>query len=126
MADEIESIADALQSFSIYRSRLFKRNEDISPEAWAAILAFFDEVATYFDQLTKARERDADRAEFKALITESKKIKKLGKDMRERHLDRLRAGACQAVTAQTYSDMFMSLQHIKNHTVNYVEAHAGL
>jgi len=126
MADEIESIADALQSFSIYRSRLFKRNEDISPEAWADILTFFDDVAVYFDRLTKARERDASTAEFKGLITESKMIKKLGKDMRERHLDRLRAGECQAVTAQTYSDMFMSLQHIKNHTVNFVEVYAGL
>ncbi|MEX2333382.1 MAG: Na/Pi symporter, partial [Pseudohongiella sp.] len=126
MADEIESIADALQSFSIYRSRLFKRNEDISPEAWADILTFFDEVAAYFDRLTRARERDASKAEFKSLIADSKQIKKLGKDMRERHLDRLRAGQCQVMTAQTYSDMFMSLQHIKNHTVNYVEAHTGL
>lgn len=126
MADEIESIADALQSFSIYRSRLFKRGENISTDAWADIMTFFDEVALYFNRLTRAREYDASKTEFKTLIVESKKIKKLGKDMRERHLDRLRAGECQAVTAQTYSDMFMSLQHIKNHTVNYVEAYTGL
>jgi phosphate:Na+ symporter len=126
MADEIESIADALQSFSIYRSRLFKKKESVSDDAWQDILSFFDHVDAYFDRLTDARKRQASPEEIKLLIRESRSLKKLGKEMRERHLDRLRGGSCQAVTAQTFSDMFMSLQHIKNHTINYVEAYAGL
>jgi phosphate:Na+ symporter len=126
MADEIESIADALQAFSIYRSRLFKRNEDIGEDAWQDIMVFFNEVEAYFKRLMDARHRDASPDEIKILIKESRSIKKLGKEMRERHLDRLRAGQYPAVTAQTFSDMFMSLQHIKNHSVNYVEAYAGL
>lgn len=126
MADEIESIADALQAFSIYRSRLFKRNEDIGDDAWHDIMVFFNEVEAYFKKMMDARHRDATREEAKELIRESRAIKKLGKEMRERHLDRLRAGQYPAVTAQTFSDMFMSLQHIKNHTVNYVEAYAGI
>ena len=126
MADEIESIADALQAFSIYRSRLFKRNEDIGADAWQDIMVFFNEVEAFFNCLMDARQRDAESQEITSLIKESKSIKKLGKDMRDRHLDRLRAGAYPAVTAQTFSDMFMSLQHIKNHSVNYVEAYAGL
>lgn len=126
MADEIESIADALQSISIYRSRLFKSGEDISEEAWQDLLDFFDEVSAYFDRLMDARHRHADIDEIKLLIRESKRLKKSAKEKRNRHLDRLRAGACQTMTAQTFSDMFMSLQHIKNHTVNYVEAFAGI
>jgi len=126
MADEIESIADALQSFSIYRSRLFKKQEGVSDDAWEDILTFFDHVDAYFDRMTAARHRQASAEEIKVLIADSKHIKKLAKDMRERHLDRLRAGNCQALTAQTFSDMFMSLRHIKNHTINYVEAYAGL
>jgi phosphate:Na+ symporter len=126
MADEVESIADALQSLSIYRSRLYKRNEDISQEAWQDILVFFDEVTTYFDQMVDARKRNANVEEIKALIKLGRQIRRSAKEKRKRHLDRLRAGGCQAVTAQTFSDMFMSLQHIKNHTVNYLEAYAGL
>ena len=126
MADEIESIADALQSMSIYRSRLYKRNEDISPEAWQDILDFFDEVTTYFDQMAEARKRNADVNEVKALIKTGRQLRRSAKEKRKRHLDRLRSGNCQAVTAQTFSDMFMSLQHIKNHTVNYLEAYAGI
>lgn len=126
MADEIESIADALQSISIYRSRLFKNGEDISAEAWQDLLDFFDEVSAYFDKLMDARHRHADVDDIKLLIKESRRLKKSAKEKRNRHLDRLRAGSCQTMTAQTFSDMFMSLQHIKNHTVNYVEAFAGI
>ncbi|MDO9475205.1 MAG: Na/Pi cotransporter family protein [Pseudohongiella sp.] len=126
MADELESIADALQSLSIYRSRLYKRNEDISPAAWQDTLEFFDEVTGYFDRITAARKRNADVTEVKMLIKEGRQVRKSAKEKRQRHLDRLRAGDCQAMTAQTFSDMFMSLQHIKNHTVNYVEAYAGI
>ena len=46
--------------------------------------------------------------------------------MRDRHLDRLREGHYQAATAQMFSDMFMALQRVKNHSVNYIEAYAGL
>ena len=81
---------------------------------------FFNEVEAYFMRLMDARHRDATPDEIKILIKESRSLKKLGKEMRERHLDRLRAGQYPAVTAQTFSDMFMSLQHIKNHSVNYV------
>lgn len=126
MADEIESIADSLQAFSIYRSRLFKRNEDIGEEAWQDIMVFFNEVEAYFKSLSDARAEELDTDEIKARLKGSKNIKKLGKDMRNRHLDRLREGQYKAATAQMFSDMFMALQRVKNHSVNYIEAYAGI
>jgi phosphate:Na+ symporter len=126
MADEIESIADSLQAFSIYQSRLFKRNEDIGEEAWHDIMVFFNEVEAYFKQLSDARAQDLDTATIKERLKGAKSIKKLGKQMRDRHLDRLREGHYQAATAQMFSDMFMALQRVKNHSVNYIEAYAGL
>lgn len=126
MADEIESIADSLQSFAIYRGRLYKRKEDISEEAWADIMEFFDTVGAYFHRLTEAREQGANLHEIKALIEEVKELTRLADRMRDRHLERIQTGSCQSVTAQTYSDMFVSLRHIKNHTVNYIEAWSGI
>jgi len=126
MADELESIADALQSISIYRNRLFKNGEDLSEEAWQDLLRFYDEVYAYFDRLTDARRRRIDVPDVKLLIKEARALKKSAKEKRNRHLDRLRTGSCHVVTAQTFSDMFMSLQHIKNHSVNYIEAFAGI
>ena len=126
MADELESIADALQSISIYRNRLFKNSEDISEEAWQDLLTFYDEVYAYFDRLMEARHHRVEVSEVKLLIKEARALKKSAKEKRNRHLDRLRVGNCQPMTAQTFSDMFMSLQHIKNHSVNYVEAYAGI
>lgn len=89
-------------------------------------MEFFDKVTGYFDRITAARKRNAEVTEVKMLIKEGRQVRKSAKEKRQRHLDRLRAGDCQAMTAQTFSDMFMSLQHIKNHTVNYVEAYAGI
>jgi len=126
MADEIESIADSLQSFSIYRSRLYKRKEDISEDAWIDIMGYFDEVSAYFDRLTTARRRGAAVPVVKGMIGEARRLNDLADNMRDRHLDRIQRGDCHTVTAQTYSDMFVSLRHIKNHAVNYIEAYAGL
>jgi phosphate:Na+ symporter len=126
MADEIESIADSLQSFAIYRSRLYKRKEDISAEAWADIMEFYDRVGNYFDRLTAARENELRTPEIRGLIQDGTPLTRLADQMRDRHLERIRTGACQSVTAQTYSDMFVSLRHIKNHAINYVEAYAGI
>lgn len=126
MADELESVADSLQAFSIYRSRLFKRKEDLSDDAWEDILSFFNEVEAYFNRLTRARVEGDNVMQVRELLKEAKTIKKMAKAMRSRHLDRLREGSCQPVTAQTYSDMFMTLQRIKNHSINYIEAHVGL
>ncbi len=126
MADEIESIADSLQSFAIYRSRLYRRREDISTEAWSDIMAFYDRVGEYFDRLTTAREQESGLAQINALIEDARPLTRMADQMRDRHLERIRTGDCQSVTAQTYSDMFVSLRHIKNHAVNYVEAYAGI
>jgi len=126
MADEIESIADALQSFAIYRSRLYKRKEDISEDAWKDIMGYFDKINDYFDRLTAARRRGARVPEVRILIDEEQSLNELADSMRDRHLDRIQSGNCHTVTAQTYSDMFVSLRHIKSHAVNYIEAYAGL
>lgn len=126
MADELESIADSLQAFTIYRSRLFNRKEMLSADALEDILTFFNEVEAYFNRLTRARMRGDNVMEVRELLKDGKSIKKLAKTMRSRHLDRLREGSCQPVTAQTYSDMFMALQRIKNHSINYIEAYVGL
>ncbi len=126
MADEIESIADSLQSFAIYRGRLYKRKEDISEEAWQDIMEFFDRVAAYFERLTIARNRGAGIPEVKRAIREVEELTRVADRMRDRHLERIQSGSCQSVTAQTYSDMFVSLRHIKNHSVNYIEAWSGL
>ena len=87
---------------------------------------FYDKVGAYFDRLTAARENELRLPEINALIGEAKALTLLADQMRDRHLERIRTGDCQSVTAQTYSDMFVSLRHIKNHAVNYVEAYAGI
>lgn len=123
MADELESIADSLQSFSIYRSRLYKQKESLSDDAWADLSTFYNEVDTFVGKVCMARKRRADSTRVQALMEESKRLNKMANDMRDLHMDRLKDGTCQPIAAQSYSDMFVSLRHIKNHGLNILETY---
>jgi len=125
MADELESIADSLQSFSIYRARLYKQKESLSPEAWADLQKFFKEVDSFVGRVCNARKKRADSTRITSLLEESKRLNRMANDMRDDHLDRLKSGACQSIPAQSYSDMFVSLRHIKNHAVNILETYTN-
>ncbi len=126
MADELESIADSLQSLSIYRSRLFKRKEDFSAEAWQDIIFFYDEVTRFFDNVVDARRKRVGIVKVEVLLSDSRKLNKVAKRLRDQHMDRLKAGTCQSIPAQNYSDMFVTLKHIKNHTLNFLQTYAGI
>lgn len=125
MADELESIADSLQSFSIYRARLYKQKESLSPEAWEDLSRFYNEVDTFVGRVCMARRKRADATRITGLMEESKRLNKMGNAMRDAHLDRLKTGACQSIPAQSYSDMFVSLRHIKNHALNILETYTN-
>lgn len=125
MADELESIADSLQSFSIYRARLFKQKESISEEAWSDLMSFYTEVDTFVGRVAAARRKRADSTRITSLLEESKRLNKVANEMRDRHLDRLKSGVCMSIPAQTYSDMFVSLRHIKNHALNILETYVN-
>ena len=126
MADELGSIADSLQSLSIYRSRLFKRKEDFSAEAWLDIMSFYDEVTRFFDNVAEARKKRFGIVKVEVLLSDSRKLNKVAKRLRDQHMDRLRDGTCQSIPAQTYSDMFTTLKHIKNHTLNFLQTYADI
>jgi phosphate:Na+ symporter len=125
MADELESIADSLQSFSIYRARLYKQKESLSPAAWADLEAFFIEVDRFVGRVCMARKKRADSTRISSLMEESKRLNKLANNMRDQHMERLKGGTCQSLAAQAYSDMFVSLRHIKNHALNILETYAN-
>lgn len=121
MADEIESIADCLQAIAIYRSRLFEKNETLSEEAWSDLLSYFDEISTYFANIGAVRGRVRNAARVKQLLDHSVHLSKKADSLRDRHLERLKDGSCNLITAQTYNDMIISLRRIKNHSVNTLE-----
>lgn len=125
MADELESIADSLHSFSIYRARLFKQREGLSQDAWDDLKQFYNEVDTFVGRVAAARKKRADSTRITSLLEEAKRLNQLANAMRDRHLERLKNGTCQSLPAQTYSDMFVSLRHIKNHAVNILETYSN-
>lgn len=123
MADELESIADSLQSFSIYRARLYKQKEPLSAAAWEDLNSFFNEVDSFVGRVCGARKKRADSTRISTLMEESKRLNKVANKLRDEHLERLKSGTCHSLPAQAYSDMFVSLRHIKNHALNILETY---
>ncbi len=125
MADELESIADCLESFSIYRARLFNQRETLSADAWNDLMTFYNEIDTFVGRVVGARRKRADSTRITRLMDEGKRLNRVANTMRDRHLVRLRDGSCQAIPAQTYSDMFVAMRRIKNHAINILETYAN-
>jgi hypothetical protein len=56
------------------------------------------------------------------LLEMGDRLRKRADAIREAHLERTRAGDCDALAGLTFSDMLVALRRIKNHSINMVDA----
>jgi phosphate:Na+ symporter len=120
-ADELESIADYVRSFSGYMHRLDKHELDFSDDAWRDLMTYHQEVVNFFSLVCKTF-NDQDYSSTKEIYSEASRLNDLADEVRKAHLERMKSGACNALPALTFSDMAVALRRIKNHTVNLHEA----
>lgn len=120
-ADELESIADYALSLCSYMRRLEKNDLDYSADAWNDLHNFHHELFAFYNLVCKVFHSEAEIN--KSLIrNEAKRLNDLADSIRKAHLDRMKAGSCNALPALTFSDMAVAMRRIKNHTVNLYEA----
>lgn len=120
-ADELESIADYALSLCSYMRRLEKNDLDYSADAWNDLHNFHHELFVFFNLVCKVFHSEA--GINKTLIrNEAKRLNNLADSVRKAHLERMKAGSCNALPALTFSDMAVAMRRIKNHTVNLYEA----
>jgi phosphate:Na+ symporter len=120
-ADELESIADYALSLCSYMRRLEKNDLDYSADAWNDLHNFHHELFAFFNLVSKVFHSEAEIS--KTLIrNEAKRLNDLADSVRKAHLERMKAGSCNALPALTFSDMAVAMRRIKNHTVNLYEA----
>jgi phosphate:Na+ symporter len=120
-ADELESIADYAVSIITYMKRLEKNELDFSEDAWKDLKSFHAKIFAFFTLVEKTLQSEAsDRTS--AVREEAGRLNELADDIRDSHLDRMKAGSCGALSALIFSDMAIALRRIKNHTVNLHEA----
>jgi phosphate:Na+ symporter len=120
-ADELESIADYAASLCSYMKRLDKHELDFSEDAWKDIRSYHSEVVAFFTMVCKAFKNE-DTSSTRQIYDEANRLNDLADSIRKAHLDRMKAGSCDALPALTFSDMAVALRRIKNHTVNLHEA----
>jgi phosphate:Na+ symporter len=120
-ADELESIADYARSFSGYMNRLDKHELDFSEDGWRDLMNYHQEVVGFFSLVCNAFNNE-DASSTRKVYDEASRLNDLADQVRKAHLDRMKAGTCNALPALTFSDMAVALRRIKNHTVNLHEA----
>ncbi len=120
-ADELESIADYARNFSSYMKRLDKHDLDFSEEGWKDLKNYYEEVITFFKTVCEAFRED-EISSTREIYAEATRLNDLADQVRKNHVDRMKAGSCNALPALTFSDMAVALRRIKNHTVNLHEA----
>ncbi len=123
-ADELESIADYALSLCSYMRRLEKNDLDYSADAWKDLHHFHHELFAFYNLACKIfhNEPAVDVKEFRA---QASRLNDLADEVRKAHLERMKAGSCNALPALTFSDMAVAMRRIKNHTVNLYEAMAA-
>jgi len=120
-ADELESIADYVYSFSSYMKRLDKHELDFSEDAWKDLMNYHQEVTSFLNLVCNAFNNE-DVSSTRHIYSEAARLNDLADEVRKAHLERMKSGACSALPALTFSDMAVALRRIKNHTVNLHEA----
>ncbi|HMB16030.1 MAG TPA: Na/Pi cotransporter family protein [Pelovirga sp.] len=120
-ADELESIADYALSLCSYMRRLEKNDLDYSADAWADLHNFHHELFAFFNLVCKVF-HNQDDINKNLVRNEAKRLNDLADSIRKAHLERMKAGSCNALPALTFSDMAVAMRRIKNHTVNLYEA----
>ena len=78
------------------------------------VVGFFNLVCKTFNDKYPSSTRE--------VYDEATRLNDLADQVRKAHLDRMKAGTCNALPALTFSDMAVALRRIKNHTVNLHEA----
>ncbi|WP_372369124.1 Na/Pi cotransporter family protein [Candidatus Uabimicrobium sp. HlEnr_7] len=119
-ADELESIADQTSSLCIYRWRIYKNQQTFSSQAWDQLSQYYESTYTLFNSVVE-NIRDLE-GKVDHYDQEAKNLSNTANAMRDDHIERMRDGICQPLSALTFSDIFVSLRRVKNHTINFVDA----
>jgi phosphate:Na+ symporter len=102
-------------------NRLDKHELDFSEDGWKDLMNYHQEVVSFFNLVCNAFNNE-DTSSTRKIYDEASRLNDLADQVREAHLDRMKAGTCNALPALTFSDMAVALRRIKNHTVNLHEA----
>ena len=119
-ADELESIADQATALCIYRWRIHKNQQNFSDLAWEQLSEYYESTYTLFNSVVE-NIRNL-QGKVKHYEQEAQKLSATANEMRDKHIQRMRDGVCEPLSALTFSDIFVSLRRIKNHVINFVDA----
>lgn len=124
-SDEIESVSDYCDTLAkIYKKTLTKKDRALSENARQEFAELMNEVIAYFDTVREFSLNPKPNLLDEYLL-KSKQIAHHAERVRKSHLDRIKTGECTPLSGLAFSDMILSANRIKNHTVNILEAMAS-
>ncbi len=126
LSDEYESVSDYVTQILKLHLRLRDANLGFDDTQQTEIAKLHEDVAAFFDQVTRNGANDASRAALEAAIAAAEKIDDHVRRLRSLHWDRLSQAESVPLISTTYSDVIHSYRKVKEHLVNVAEVRAGL
>lgn len=120
-ADELESIADYLERLASYTSRT-PINQILIGEAKQDFFDFYEKVRNFYDTVMVGIQAH-EPIDLSIITRKSEELRQEAEDLRNHHIERVKRGDFDPLTALTYSDMVVALRKIRSHTQNAAEAH---
>lgn len=122
LTDEVESVADGCQALAMHELRLLNQKEALSSTSRDEILGLFSDTQDLFEKITERIMSNEQSVEEADLLQLGRALTAQAESIRESHLERIQDGHCDPLAGLTFSDMLMSLERIKSHSVNMLNA----
>lgn len=121
-ADELESISDYQASIVRYTRRIIENKVQYDEVTLRELRDLYNESLHLFEVVRTAvtSERAIDESDYLSTL---KRFNEKADLMKEEYLERVREGKYPPLASLTLSDIAVALRRLKNHTVNFAEAH---
>ena len=124
MADEYESISDALRDILKRFLKVYGHGVSLGQDAKGDLLKIHEEVASYVESANGAVEEDGG-SKLAEAQKERKRLLKMVKNARKRHLLRVQEDPSEATISTYYLDILRSSNDVVERTINIADALEG-
>ncbi len=126
LAHNLEKVADYVENISVIIDKMRRKQIDFSDNAVEIINRILDENISYFSESMEFFKSDVKTAAYtEKALTKSIRLKKMVKDAKIEHFDRIREKVCQGGAAIHFIDILNNLDAMSSENYNIAQVVSG-
>lgn len=126
LAHNLEKVADYVENISVIIDKMRRKQIDFSDNAVEIINRILDENTSYFSESMEFFKSDVKTASYtEKALTKSIRLKKMVKDAKIEHFDRIREKVCQGGAAIHFIDILNNLDAMSSENYNIAQVVSG-